>query len=96
MIVLVKPVITEKATQQSEENSVFTFIVHKKANKIQIKTAVEDAYGVAVAKVRTMNYPYERKVKFTKKGVSTSKLGGFKKAIVQLVEGDTIDFYSNL
>jgi len=96
MIVLVKPVITEKATQQSEDLGTFAFIVNKKANKIQIKNAVEEAYGVAVTKVRTMNYPFERKVKYTKKGISTSKLGGFKKAIVQLAEGDSIDFYSNL
>jgi len=96
MIVLVKPIITEKVTLESEVFGRYGFIVHKKANKIQIKNAVEEAYGVAVTKVRTMTYPYERKTKFTKKGVSTSQTGGYKKAIVQLAEGDTIDFYSNL
>jgi len=96
MIVLVKPIITEKVTAESEKFGRYGFIVHKKANKIQIRKAVEEAYGVAVTKVLTMNYPYERKVKYTKKGVSVSKTGGFKKAIVQLADGDTIDFYSNL
>jgi large subunit ribosomal protein L23 len=96
MLVLGKPIITEKVTLQSELNGTYGFIVHKKANKIQIKKAVEESYGVTVTKVRRMIYPFERKVKFTKKGVATSKLGGHKKAIVQLAEGDTIDFYSNL
>lgn len=96
MIVLIKPIITEKVTYESELYGRYGFIVHKKANKIQIKKAVEDAYNVSVTAVRTMNYPFERKTKYTKKGVVTGKTGGFKKAIVQLKEGDTIDFYSNI
>ena len=96
MIVLVKPIITEKVTQESELYGRYGFVVHKEANKIQIKDAVEEAYGVAVKKVRTMNYPIVRKTKYTKNGVVTGKTGGFKKAIVQLAEGDTIDFYSNI
>ena len=96
MIVLIKPIITEKITLESELYGRYAFVVHNKANKIQIKEAVEDAFNVSVLKVRTMNYPIERKAKFTKSGVVTSKKGGFKKAIVQLAEGDTIDFYSNI
>lgn len=96
MRVIIKPIITEKITLESELYGRYGFVVHKKANKIQVKKAIEDAYGVAVTSVRTMNYPIIRKTKFTKKGVVTGKTGGFKKAIVQLAEGETIDFYSNI
>ncbi|HIP49419.1 MAG TPA: 50S ribosomal protein L23 [Lutibacter sp.] len=96
MRILIKPIITEKITLESELYGRYGFVVHKKANKIQVKKAIEEAYGVAVTSVRTMNYPIERKTKFTKNGVVTGKTGGFKKAIVQLAEGDTIDFYSNI
>ena len=96
MRIIIKPIITEKITLESELYGRYGFVVHKKANKIQVKKAIEEAYGVAVKSVRTMNYPIERKTKFTKNGVVTGKTGGFKKAIVQLAEGDTIDFYSNI
>jgi large subunit ribosomal protein L23 len=96
MSILIKPIITEKATDQSELNNCFTFVVDKKANKIEIKKAVESAYGVSVDDVRTMTYPVKRKSKFTKRGMVTGKTGAYKKAIVQLAEGDNIDFYSNI
>jgi large subunit ribosomal protein L23 len=96
MSILIKPIITEKATAESELFSRYGFIVDKKANKLQIKKAIEDAYNVAVEDVRTMNYPFERKTKYTKKGVVTGKTGGFKKAIIQLAEGNSIDFYNKL
>ena len=96
MLVLVKPIITEKATHLSETQNTYGFVVHKKSNKIQIKNAVEQKYGVKVLHVRTMHQPYERKVKYTKKGISVSKVGGYKKAFVKLAEGDSIDFYSNI
>jgi len=96
MRILVKPIITEKATDQSELSNCFTFVVNKLANKIEVKVAVEKAYGVSVKGVRTMNYPVKRKTKFTKKGVVSGMKGGYKKAIVQLAEGENIDFYSNI
>ena len=96
MSVLIKPIITEKATLENELYSRYGFIVDKKANKLQIKQAVEDAYGVNVESVRTMNYPYERNTKYTKKGVVVGKTGGYKKAIIQLSEGQNIDFYNNI
>lgn len=96
MSILIKPIITEKATDQSELNNCFTFVVKKTANKIEVKEAVESAYGVSVQKVRTMNYPVKRKSKFTKKGVVSGVKGAYKKAIVQLADGDNIDFYSNI
>ena len=96
MSVLIKPIITEKATDQSELNNCFTFVVRKTANKIEVKEAVEKAYGVSVEEVRTMNYPVKRRTKYTRQGLVQSVEGGYKKAVVQLAEGDNIDFYSNI
>lgn len=96
MSVLIKPIITEKATDQSELKNCFTFVVKKTANKIEVKEAVESTYGVTVKAVRTMNYPVKRKTKFTKNGVVSGKIGAYKKAIVKITEGESIDFYSNI
>ena len=96
MNILIKPIITEKATSDSEVFNRYTFVVDKRANKLQIKGAVEATYGVAIASVRTMNYPVIRNTKFTKKGMVTGMKGAYKKAIVQLAEGESIDFYNNL
>ena len=96
MSVLIKPIITEKMTADSELNNRYGFIVDPRANKIQIKDAVEAAYCVSVKKVRTMNYGPSRKSRYTKTGVQHGKTNAIKKAVVDIVEGDIIDFYSNL
>lgn len=96
MSILIKPVITEKATTASELSNRYTFLVATKANKVEIKKAVEAAYGVTVQKVRTLNYGPERKVRYTKTGIQRGKTNATKKAIVQVADGDTIDFYNNL
>ena len=96
MSILIKPIITEKATIGSERFNKYTFLVDTKANKVEIKKAVEAAYGVTVDNVRTQNYGPERKMRFTKTGVQKGKTNATKKAIVQVAEGDAIDFYSNL
>ena len=96
MIIIKKPVITEKMTAISEKLNKFAFIVDKRANKIQIKEAVEKLYGVKVVAVNTMNYDGKRKSRYTKAGVITGRTASFKKAIVTLKEGDTIDFFSNI
>ena len=96
MSILIKPVITEKATNDSELNNRFTFVVDKKANKVEIKKAVEAAYGVSVEKVRTINVRPDRSTRYTKTGMITGKTNAYKKAVVQLSEGDTIDFYANM
>ena len=96
MSVLIKPIITEKATLGSELHNRYTFLVHPQANKVEIKKAVEAAYGVSVEKVRTLNSGPERKLRFTKTGIQRGKTNATKKAIVQVAEGDAIDFYSNL
>ncbi|SHG66409.1 LSU ribosomal protein L23P [Salegentibacter echinorum] len=96
MSILIKPIITEKATGDSELNNRYYFVVNNKANKIEIKDAVEAAYGVSVEKVRTINVRPNRKTRFTKSGMITGKTKAYKKALVQVAEGETIDLYSNL
>ncbi len=96
MNILIKPVLTEKMNIQGEKMNRFGFIVDKRANKIEIKNAVEKLYDVAVINVNTMIYGSKRSVKFTKNGMVAGKTSAYKKAIVTLVEGDTIDFYSNI
>ena len=83
-------------TAISEKLNKFAFIVDKNANKIQIKEAVEKLYGVKVAAVNTMNYAGKTKSRYTKSGVVSGRTPAFKKAIVTLKEGDTIDFFSNI
>ena len=96
MSVLIKPIITEKMTSDSELYNRYGFVVNPKANKLQIKEAVEETYGVSVKKVRTMNYGPTRRTRYTKTGIQQGKTNAFKKAIVDVEEGDVIDFYSNL
>ena len=96
MNILIKPIITEKATADSELRNCFSFQVNTKANKVEIKKAVEAVYGVSVEKVRTINVRPDRKTKFTKTGVQHGKTNAVKKAIVQLAEGETIDLYANM
>ena len=96
MKVIFEPIITEKATNDSEFRNRYTFVVNREANKIQIKDAVENKYNVTVEKVRTQIYGSERKTKFTKRGVQRTKTNIKKKAIVDIQDGDSIDFYNNL
>lgn len=81
---------------QSEKMNRFGFIVDINANKIQIKKAVESLYNVSVDSVNTMRYAGKTKSRFTKTGVVRGRANAFKKAVVTLIEGDTIDFYSNI
>ncbi len=80
----------------SELRNRYTFEVKTNANKVEIKKAVEATYGVSVEKVRTINVRPNRKTRYTKTGIVTGKTNAIKKAIVQVAEGDTIDFYSNI
>ena len=96
MKVIFQPIITEKATNDSELRNRYTFVVNREANKIQIKDAVENKYNVTVEKVRTQIYGSERKTKYTKRGVQRTKTNIKKKAIVDIQDGDSIDFYNNL
>ena len=96
MSIIIKPIITEKITKDGEVFNRFGFIVDKRANKIQIKSAVEAAYNVSIVEVNTMNYRADRSVKYTKSGLISGKTNAYKKAIVQVKEGETIDFYNNI
>ena len=96
MNILLKPIITEKMSAQSEKLNRFGFVVDKRANKLQIKDAIEGMYNVAVESVNTMNYGGKTKTRNTKAGVISGKTNAIKKAVVTLAEGDTIDFFSNI
>ncbi|SDE23766.1 50S ribosomal protein L23 [Riemerella columbipharyngis] len=94
MSVIIKPIISEKASNLSDLRGVYSFLVDTKANKIQIKQAVEEAYGVKVAGVKTMIYAPKVSAKYTKKGLQVGKTNKLKKAMVQLVEGEVIDIFA--
>ena len=92
--VLIKPVLSEKANKQAEKMNRFTFIVDRKANKLEIKKAVELFYGVQVEEVNTQIVPSKLKAKYTKAGFIVGRKPAKKKAIVTVAEGETIDVYS--
>lgn len=94
--VLIRPVLTEKANILSEKKGRYTFAVARKANKLEIKKAVEDFYGVSVADVNTIVVPAKAKSRYTKSGVLSGRKPAFKKAIVTLDEGETIDIFENI
>ena len=96
MNIMIKPIVTEKATALSEKLNRYTFCVSPDANKYQIKNLVEELYGVKVTSVNTMNYEGKRKQRYTKAGLLQGRTNAYKKAIVTVKEGDTIDFYSNI
>ncbi len=94
--VLIKPVISEKVNKATEKFNRFYFIVDKKANKLEIKKAVEDFYGVTVAEVNTMVVPGKNKTRFTKAGFISGRKPSHKKAVVTLAAGESIDLYANI
>jgi large subunit ribosomal protein L23 len=96
MGILKKPIVTEKMNSLSEDLNKYAFVVEKNANKLQIREAVEGMYDVTVASVNVLNYAPKLKRRFTKSGVQDGKTSSFKKAIVTLIEGDKIDFYSSI
>jgi large subunit ribosomal protein L23 len=96
MEIIFKPILTEKMTILGEKLNRYGFIVDNKANKIEIKQAVEALYGVTVTDVNTMRYAGKRKSRYTKAGLLVGRTNSFKKAIVTLKSGDKIDFYSNI
>lgn len=105
--ILVKPYVTEKVSMYNEvqrdrkeqkdleHKEVYVFVVDKKANRIQIKQAVEEMYGVQVEGVRTSIYKGKPKNRYTKSQVVSGQTTTEKRAHVTLAEGDFIDFYSN-
>lgn len=96
MGILIKPIVTEKMTVQGDKLNRYGFIVDKDANKIEIKKAVEQMYGVSVQDVNTVNYHGKRKSRYTKASMLTGRTNHYKKAFVTLAGDDKIDFYSNI
>jgi large subunit ribosomal protein L23 len=97
MGILIKPILTEKQTAISEKfPNRYGFRVAPSANKVEIRKAVEELYGVTVKSVNTINYSGKLKSRYTKTGVIKGKTPAFKKAIITLKEGESIDFFSNI
>lgn len=96
MAYIVKPLVTEKMTHVTEKENKYGFVVRPDASKLQIKTEVEALYNVTVVSVNTMRYAGKNKSRYTKAGLLRGRTNAFKKAIVTLKEGDSIDFYSNI
>lgn len=96
MEILKRPVITEKMTMLGEKRNQYAFRVDKRANKIQIRKAIEQMYGVSVEAVNTMRYAGKTKTRQTKSGLVEGRTDSFKKAVITLKDGEVIDFYSNI
>ena len=96
MGIIIKPIVTEKLTDQGEKLNRYGFIVDRDANKLQIKAAVEQMYGVTVDSVNTINYHGKRRQRYTKAGLLRGRMNHFKKAYVTLAGDDKIDFYANI
>ena len=94
--VLIKPVLSEKVNRLSEKYNRYTFIVNRKANKLEIKKAVEEFYGITVEEVNTLNMPSKVKQRNTKAGLLTGRKPAKKKANVTVAEVDTILVYGNI
>lgn len=94
--VLIKPVLTEKVNKQIEKNRSYTFVVDRKANKLEIKKAVEEFYGVNVTGVNTLVMPAKAKSRYTKAGFIHGRKPAKKKAIVTVAEGEEINLYGEI
>jgi large subunit ribosomal protein L23 len=94
--VLIKPILTEKANGQQESLRRFAFKVARGANKLEIKKAVEEFYGVSIVDVNTAVVAGKNKTRYTKKGFTKGQKPAYKKALVTVAEGETIDLYSNI
>ncbi|HUR11287.1 MAG TPA: 50S ribosomal protein L23 [Flavitalea sp.] len=94
--VLIKPIVTEKSNKLTDQRRTYAFRVNKKANKLEIKKAVEDFYGITVVDVNTVVVPGKTKSKFTKSGFISGRKPSFKKAYISIAEGETIDLYANI
>ena len=93
--VLIKPILSEKANKQAEKMNRYSFVVDRKANKLEIKKAVESFYGVQVQDVNTIVVPSKAKARYTEAGFIVGRKPAKKKAIVTVAEGETIDLYGS-
>lgn len=93
---ILKPIVTERLTEEAEKLNRYGFMVNPDANKIEIRAAIEKMYSVSVSGVRTMNYAGKKSVRMTASGMIKGKKAAFKKAIVTVAKGDSIDFYEGI
>ena len=97
MGIIIKPLVKEKMTAVTDKmNKRFGFVVRPDANKLEIKKEVDAHYNVTVVDVNTIKYVGKNKSRYTRSGIINGRTNAYKKAIVTLKEGDTIDFYSNI
>jgi large subunit ribosomal protein L23 len=96
MEILIKPIITEKMTAQADKFNRYGFVVDRRANKLQIKAAVEKMYGVKVASVNTQQYAGKVKTRNTTRGLAIGRVNRSKKAVITLMQGEAIDFYASI
>jgi large subunit ribosomal protein L23 len=94
--ILIKPIVTEKSNKLTDQRRTYAFRVNRKANKLEIKKAIEDFYGITVTDVNTVVVPGKSKSKFTKGGFISGRKPAYKKAYVSVAEGETIDLYANI
>ena len=94
--ILLKPIITEKAEMLAEKLGQYSFVVNKKANKLEIRKAVEKLYNVTVRDVNTLIVAGKVRSRFTRTGVQRGSKASYKKAIVTLTEGEKIDFFADI
>ncbi len=95
--VLIRPLITEKMTNlTADQSNKYGFIVNTKANKIEIKKAIENKFNVNVVNVRTINYDGKTKTQFRKSGRFVGKTAKYKKAVVTLKKGETIELFEQV
>ena len=95
MSILKKPLITEKVSALCK-CGVYGLVVDGRANKIEIRKEIERFYSVTVDKINTMRYAGKRKSRYTKSIIVKGKKPSYKKVLVTLQKGDTIDFYKNI
>lgn len=96
MALIIKPLVTEKANNLSEKLNQYSFLVLPKANKLEIKAEIEATYNVNVVGISTMRYAGKNKSRYTRSGLVSGRSNAFKKVVVTIKEGETIDFYSNI
>lgn len=94
--VLIKPIVSEKSNKLTEQKRTYAFRVHRRSNKLEIKKAVEEFYGVTVEEVNTLVVPGKNKTRYTKAGFIKGQKPSYKKALVTVAEGENIDLYSNI
>lgn len=96
MEILKKPILTEKISLLTDKLNHYAFKVDQRANKIEIRKAVQDMYGVTVEAVNTMRYSGKLKSRNTKGGMVSGRASKFKKAIITVKGGEAIDYYNNI